>query len=404
MSANLLPENSVLHNAWTICFAAITLAWVFQGLRSILGLRRLPHIRDVAPLASAECPPVTLVCAARDEEEKLPAALESMLGLDYPALQVVAVDDRSTDATGAILDAAAQRDPRLRVVHVRELPPGWLGKTHALHCGTQQTRTDWILFTDADVHFAPDALRRAMTVALRDSADHLTLFAQIIVHSFWEKVVIPYFGLGFVFCSEMWRVPNPRSRRYMGVGAFQLVRRTAYESCGGHTRLALEVIDDMKLGRMLKLAGFRSRVVFSDELVRVRWHAGLGNIARGVQKNLFAAMEYRLWLVVLAMAVNILISIAPFVALFTTTGWTRLFAATAVLAGIAVQALLAMVVSAGVSPVYALFHSVGAAIFDYMLARSTLLTLWRGGIIWRGTFYPLDELKRGSVYSTKSPS
>ena len=385
-----------MHDLWAICFAGVTLAWFLQGLRSILGLRRLPHLHDAPPLPPADCPSVTLVFAARDEAEKLPAALATMLALDYPALQFVAVNDRSADSTGAILDAAAARDPRLRVVHLRELPPGWLGKTHALHCGAQQARTDWILFTDADVLFAPDALCRAMTLAVRDSADHLTLLAQIIVHGFWEKVVIPYFGLGFVFGSELWRVSDPRSRRYMGVGAFQLVRRAAYESCGGHTRLALEVIDDMKLGRLLKQAGFRSQVAFSGAWVRIRWHAGLGNLVRGVEKNFFAGLEYRLWLALLAVTVNITASIAPVIALFAATGWIRIFAATAALGGIVVQAFLAGAVTSQVSTAYALFHPVAAAIFDYMLARSVAVTLWRGGVTWRDTFYPLAQLKRAS--------
>ncbi len=384
-----------MHNIWAICFAGVTLAWFLQGLRSIRGLRRLPHLRDAPPLPPADCPSVTLVFAARDEAEKLPAALATMLTLDYPALHFVAVNDRSADSTGAILDAAA-RDPRFRVVHLRDLPSGWLGKTHALHCGAQQARSDWILFTDADVFFAPDALRRAMTLAVRGSADHFTLLAQIIVHGFWEKVVIPYFGLGFVFGSELWRVSDPRSRRYMGVGAFQLVRRAAYESCGGHTRLALEVIDDMKLGRLLKQAGFRSQVAFSDAWVRIRWHAGLGNLVRGVEKNFFAGLEYRLGLALLAVAVNISVSIAPVIALFAATGWTRLFAASAALGGIVVQAFLAGAVTAQVSPAYALFHPVAAAIFDYMLARSVAVTLWRGGVTWRDTFYPLAQLKRAS--------
>lgn len=385
-----------MRNAWTICYAVITLGWIVQGLRSIFGLRRVPHLRDATPLPANECPAVTLLFAARDEQEKLPAALDSMLAMDYPGLRIVAVNDRSADSTGAILEAAAARDSRLQVVHVRELPAGWLGKTHALDCAAREARSEWLLFTDADVHFSPDALRRAMSLAVRESADHLTLLAQMIVKGFWEKVVIPYFGLGFVFGSEMWRVADPRSRFYMGVGAFQLVRRAAYESCGGHERLALEVIDDMKLGRMVKRAGFRSRLGFADELVRVRWHAGLGNLVRGVEKNFFAGVEYRLWVVALAIAVNLLVSVAPLAALFTAAGWTRIFAAAAAMGGMTVEALLVSAITASVPPVYALFHPVGALIFDYMLARSAILTLWNGGVSWRGTFYPLSQLKRAS--------
>ncbi len=394
MSVILRPENSDLHTIGSIFFAAVTLFWIVQGIRTVRGLRRLAHIRDTVPLPPKDCPPVTLVFAARNEEEKLAAALETMLSLHYPGLALIAVDDRSTDSTGAILDAAARRDPRLSVVHVRELPSGWLGKTHALHCGAERARADWILFTDADVHFAPDALRRAMSIARRESSDHVTLLAQMIIHGFWEKVVIPCFGLGFVFASEPWRVSDSRSSRYIGVGAFQLVRREAYERAGGHKKLAFEVIDDLGLGKILKRAGCRSTVAFADEFVRVRWHAGLGNLIRGVEKNFYAGLGYRVWLAAAAILLNVALSILPvFIAAFGS-GWTRLFAAMAALGGMIVQALLSVAVTAPVPFFYAVFHPVGAAIIDYMLVRSVAITLWQGGVTWRGTFYPLDELKR----------
>ncbi len=394
MSVISRPLDSALSHLETIVFALITLLWVFQGVRAVGGLRRLPHVRDAAPLPSGECPGVTLIFAARDEAEKLPAALESMLALDYPRLELIAVNDRSTDSTGAILDAAAQRDPRLRVVHVRELPPGWLGKTNALHRGAELATGEWLLFTDADVHFAPDVLRRSLSIALREDFEHLTLLASMIIHGFWEKIVIPYFGLGFVSSAEPWRVADSRSGRYMGVGAFQLVRRSAYNRAGGHTKLALEVIDDMKLGKILKQFGARSGVAFADDSVRVRWHAGLGNLVRGVEKNFFAGCGYNLYRTAAGALAVITLSIVPFFGVIFAHGWARFFAATAALAGMTVEALLAVAVTARVSPFYALFQPLAAAIFNYMIARSVFITLWQGGVTWRGTFYPLDELKR----------
>ena len=112
------------------------------------------------------------------------------------------------------------------------------------------------------------------------------------MRGFWEITAISYFGLGFVFGNEPWLASNPRSGRYVGVGAFQLVRRAAYEKSGGHRRLRMDVIEDMKLGKIMKMAGFRSGVAVAQDMVKVRWHSGVGNVIRGVTKNLFAACHY----------------------------------------------------------------------------------------------------------------
>jgi hypothetical protein len=157
----------------------------------------------------------------------------------------------------------------------------------------------------------------------------------------------------------------------------------------------MEVVDDMKLGKIVKQAGFRSSVGLAQEAVVVRWHAGLGNLVRGVTKNFFAALGYNLGLALLAAIGMLLLNVAPFVAIFISHGWIRALAATAVL--IALGFHIGVDVVMRVSPLYALTHPVGALLFCYMLLRSTTVTLWHGGVTWRGTFYPLKELKRGVV-------
>jgi hypothetical protein len=356
---------------------------------------RLPHLKDGEPAGDEDCPQVSLLFAARNEEEKLSAALETLRQLDYPRLEVIAVDDRSTDDTGKILRAASTCDPRLKIVTVISLPQGWLGKPHALLQAFQASSGEWLLFTDADVRFRSDSVRRAMTMAKAGQLDHLTLMGDIEMHGFWEKAVLTFFALGFYIGTNPSAVSNRKSRAYLGIGAFQLVKRGAYEASGTHRRLAMEIVDDIKLGKIVKQAGFRSGVGMAGDFVAVRWHAGLGNIVRGVTKNFFATAGFKAGMVALQLAGVLCTDVLPFVVLPFVHGWTLVFALASALMAVMAQAGTAGVMKA--SPFYGLTHPLGAAIFGYMLLRSTVVTLRQGGVVWRGTFYPLKELRRGLV-------
>jgi len=376
-------------------FVAVALFWVFHGLRVAYDSLHLPWIKNFAPLPAAECPSISLIFAARDEEEKLPAALATLAQLDYPHLEIIAVNDRSQDSTRKTLDEFARGNTRVRVVHVEALPNGWLGKPHALQKAYEVSTGEWLLFTDADVRFSPDSLRRALNLAKQRNADHLTLFGDVEMHGFWETTLITFFGMMFHLATDPSRVSNPHSWTYVGVGAFQLLKRSTYEAVGTHRRLAMEVVDDMKLGKIVKQAGFRSCAGLAQDAVAIRWHAGLGNLVRGVTKNFFAALGYNLPLVLLATIVMLLLNVAPFIAIFAGHGWIRIFAGIAV--AIAIGFHVGVNIVMRVPPLYALTHPLGALLFCYMLLRSTAVTLWHGGVTWRGTFYPLSELKRGVV-------
>ena len=380
---------------WIVLFGSIAFLWIFQGIRAALGMARLPWLSDVSPIASADAPQVSIIFAARDEAEKLPAAIATLLVQDYPRFEVIAVNDRSTDQTSAILHGLARTCGNLMVTDITRLRPGWLGKPHALVAGFEKSRGDWLVFTDADVHFAPDVLRRAIALSVEREWDHLTLLTAVDMRGFWETSAISYFGLGFVFGNEPWLAANPRSARYMGVGAFQLVRRTAYEKSGGHARLRMDVIEDMKLGKLMKLAGFRSGVAVAQDMVRVRWHSGVRNVIRGVTKNMFAAVHYNPFFAVGAMMLSATMSILPFFGLAFGSGWARVFAGIA--AGAAVLIHTGMIWSTSASPLYGLTHPLGAFLFCWMIGRSAIATLWRGGVVWRDTFYPLKELRKGMV-------
>jgi hypothetical protein len=385
---SLAHASTILLGFWAVC-------WVAAGIRVGIGMMKIPRLRNIQPPYDLAVPRISIVFAARDESEKLPAAVSSMLALDYPDYEVIAVNDRSNDGTEKILDEFARRDSRLRVTHISELPPGWLGKPHALNEAARVATGDWLLFTDADVYFAPDALRRSMALAKQKRWDHLTLLADMDMRGFWEKTAIGFFTLCLIIGYRIWRVSDPRSRAWMGVGAFQLVRRAAYEASGTHQRLAMEVIDDVRLGKIIKHSGFASGVATADGLVKVRWQDGFGNVVRGVTKNLFAGFGFHVWQAAGAVALILLLNVAPFAGIFLTHGLARIFLIVIALVPVIMQGELMH--EAHASRLYGLTHPLGALIFIYMLVRSMVVTLWRGGVVWRGTFYPLDELRRGKV-------
>jgi len=376
-------------------FGLIASFWLTHGIRVAYGAVRLPWIKDFAPASDADCPRISILLAARDEEEKLPAALATLMEIDYPDLEVIAVDDRSQDSTGRILERFAAAHPRLRVVHITQLPAGWLGKPHALQKAYAASTGDWLLFTDADVRFKHDALRRAIALVKARNLEHLTLMGDVEMVGFWETVLITFFGMAFHIATDPYRVANPNSRAYVGVGAFQLLKRAAYETSGTHRRLAMEVVDDMKLGKIVKQSGFRSSAGVAQDFVVVRWHAGLGNLVRGVTKNFFAGVGYSVPLVAIAVVALLLMNVAPIFGVFFGQGWTRVFAVAAFV--IALCFHTGVDIGMRVSPFYAFTHPLGALLFSYMLLRSTVVTLKQGGIIWRDTFYPLEDLKRGVV-------
>ncbi len=371
----------------------IALVWVVQVIDIAIGVPKIPSLDRVEPLSDADCPSVSILFAGRDEGEKIGAAVASFLAVDYPRLEVVAVNDRSNDATQSILERAARSDNRLCAVNVTELPAGWLGKTHGLQQAYEHSTGEWLVFTDADVTFAPDVLRRAVALAESKHWDHLPLFGHAEMFTFGEKIIMTFFALGFVVGMKAWRVSDPKSRFYVGVGSFQLIRRSAYEKIGAHTRLAMEVVDDIKLGKLVKDFGFRSGVATAGRRVSVHWHNGLGNIIRGTTKNFFATAQYNPAIASGQVLGVFAVSVLPWLAFFFVHGWARAFAGVAIVLAVIVQGGVAVAFEE--SPLYGATHPFGALILCWMLLRSMVVTLTNGGVTWRGTFYRLEDLKRG---------
>jgi glycosyltransferase involved in cell wall biosynthesis len=338
-------------------------------------------------------PTLAVIFAARNEEEAVGPAARSMLAQDYPGISVVAVDDRSTDRTGAILDAIADEDPRLHVLHIRDLPDGWLGKNHALQTAAESVATSatWLLFTDGDVVFEPSTLRRAVALAEREGLDHLVATPNARTESEPERAFMAMFCLMFILYAPPWKVRQRRSKAAMGVGAFNLVRTEAFQAVGGFRRLALSIDEDMRLGRALKFAGYRAAVVQGHRLISLRWHHGLRGMIRGLEKNFYAGIEFRFGRMILGVCSLLVVGVAPFAGLVVGPWWSRLICVLGIIAGASVLAGTRGQNGLAWYHIFAL--PLGAVASAIALVRSTWLTLRRRGVVWREHFYPLAALR-----------
>ena len=387
----------------------LALAWASRIVDAALGM---PSVADVSrpewdrnPVSPAGNPGVSIIVPARNEEETIEQALNTLLALDYDNYEVIAVNDRSTDRTGEIMERVSQSPhpskiakggpPVLHVIHHTELPPGWLGKTHAMWTAANQATGDWLLFTDADVLFKPDSLRRALVYAEAESADHLVLFPRMIMKRPGEYMMIAFFQTMFMFGHRPWKVADPSTDDHMGVGAFNLVRRRVYDAVGTYKALRMEVLDDMKLGKVVKNAGFKQRNVFGGDLISIRWAHGAFGVVNNLTKNFFAILSFQWWRTVISAIGLVFVNLGPFLGIWLAHGWARLPFAVAL--GSMFLIYIGMSWRSSVPPYYFLLHPVSTMLFTYTLLRSMILTLWNDGIVWRGTKYPLEELRKGMV-------
>ncbi|MGA2003271.1 MAG: glycosyltransferase family 2 protein [Terriglobales bacterium] len=385
-----------------IAGSVLALAWGSRIIEAAIGM---PKVADVArpewdrrPASPNGEPRVSIIVPARNEEQDIRATLEQLLALDYSNYEVIAVNDRSTDRTGAIMDEVAASPAAhglLKIIHVEELPLAWLGKTHAMWTAAKQASGDWLLFTDADVLFKPDSVRRVMAYAEAERADHVVLFPWMIMEHPGERMMIAFFQALFVFGHRPWKVADPEARDHMGVGAFNMVRHSVYDAVGTYQALRMEVLDDMKLGKVVKNAGFRQRNVFGDDLISLHWVRGTLGIVNNLTKNFFALMSFQWPRTVGALIALGFLNLGPFVGIWVAPGWSRLPYAIALISLFGIY--WGMSKMSDVPAYYFFLHPVGAGMVMYTLARSMFLTIRDDGIVWRGTKYPLEELRRGKV-------
>jgi cellulose synthase/poly-beta-1,6-N-acetylglucosamine synthase-like glycosyltransferase len=391
-----MTYSAIFH--W-IAGGVLALVWFSRLLDAALGMRKVADISrpewDRKPTTAKGNPRVSIIVPARNEEEHIGAALATLLQLDYDNYEVIVVNDRSTDRTGEVMDRMASASGRLKIIHVAELPPGWLGKAHAMWSAAKPATGDWLLFTDADVHFRADVLSRALAYAETEGADHLVLFPRMIMRSAGEKMMIAFFQTLFVFGHRPWKVADPKTKDHMGVGAFNLIRRRVYDAVGGYQALRFEVVDDMKLGKVVKNAGYRQRNVYGADLISLRWVQGAMGMVNNLTKNSFAIMSFQWWRALLSAFALAFLNLMPFFGIWLAHGWARLPYAVALASIFGIY--VGMSWESDIPAYYFVLHPIGAALFVYIMLRSMVLTLARGGVVWRGTFYSLEELRKGMV-------
>ncbi len=376
--------------------AVLTALWFPGAALGLLTLSRLRRLSALDPPAPSRWPRVSIVVPARNEGGTIEAATRSKLASGYPDLELVLVDDRSEDETGALVDGLAAGDPRVRALHVETLPEGWLGKVHALARGTEAASGSWLLFADADVHLAPEALRRAVAWAEAERLDHAVVMPEVDRGGFLLEAAYSAFGRYFAVSQRLWDVGRRGSSASVGVGAFNLVRREALARTPGFAELRMDVLDDLALGAMLARHGARAGVVAGVGLVGVRWYRDFADLARGLEKNVFVLLGCRAWRGFVAAGAMLALDLAPLAALVLPGAHPALRAlgAGALCVGALVSAAGARRVGRRIFP--ATLIPIGTLLLAGVIVRAGVLGTIRGGIFWRGTYHSSEDVRAGA--------
>jgi hypothetical protein len=369
--------------------------WIYFYLSVTRAVLSIPIFEEQDPPEPAEWPRLSVIVAARNEAKTIGPAVASLSALDYPSLEIIAVNDRSTDETGEILAERSRRDGRIQILSIDHLPEKWLGKVYALHRGTQKSSGEWILYTDADVVFRADTLRRAVACAIAERVDHLTLMPSLRPKSLWLDAVIRAFGMMIIHTLKADRAGRPGSSAYIGIGAFNLVKRSALDRTEGFEWLRMEVADDVGLGLLLHRSGAKTKVLFTLEDVTLHWYESIGQMFAGLEKNLFGpGAHYNAARLVAIVGIVWAQVAAPVVALLP--GRERYLWILGVLALASVPAAaVAGKIKFRQRMLPSLMIPAGQLLISVMMLRSGFLCLLRGGIAWRGTRYALKDLRAG---------
>jgi glycosyltransferase involved in cell wall biosynthesis len=379
-------------NPLLILLFTVLVVWLVLSIDVWRGLAKVSEIEAIKGTDSG--PLLSIIVPARNEEESVTDSIASQLGQDYGRIEWILVNDRSTDSTHRKLGALAELDKRIRVLHLDTLEKGWLGKNQALYKGYALSKGSLILFTDADVLFKdPSILSRAVAFFQSQKLDHLTLAPGIKSQTFWLKSFVAFFLFGFSFYKRPWKANDPSSGTGMGIGAFNLITRSAYEDIGTHEKIRHMPDDDLQLGVHIKKRGKRQAFLTALYSLEVEWYHSLKEAFKGLEKNTFAGLHYSILLVLFAMTGIFCSTVLPFLTIFSGN---PLIVMVSILIILFIFATYFKVIKkmTNESPLLFLSLPVTALLFIYSIARATFLTFKRGGIEWRGTIYSLKELRK----------
>ena len=368
------------------CLPWYLVAWgVWMSLKNVQSLPSTSLDREKS------YPRLSVIIAARNEAGTIENALKSILAQNYPNLEIILVNDRSNDGTDKILQKLAEKDPRVLIHHVEELPLGWLGKVNAMQQGFGRSTGVWLLFTDADVHFQEESLERIIDVAERSSVDYLCVVPEIQARQRLLKALYTVSLSGFFLATRIWEVKNQNS--FVGVGACGLVRRSLLSQNPGLPWLKMEVVDDLALAQLVWQAGGKLDVYWGRECLGVEWYPSMGDLIRGLEKNLFAGAQYQYWRALLGIIGILFVAVAPWLSIFSGN-WLLSLTAVGAFSGYWL-AWISGDKAQRVGWLERLISPLLLFVIAWALARSTYITWRQGGIKWRETFYSIAALRRG---------
>lgn len=378
------------------------LAWLAYGALMHAGQRKMLLLRRPVPPVKADAlPKVTILIPAKDEGERIRACIESALAQDYSNFNVIAIDDRSTDNTGAVMDDIAAKHPNLKAFHNTVAPPpGWTGKNNALHQGQKYADGDWLLFVDSDVVLERDVLSSCVEMLLRKDFDMVSLLPRLESHGAWESLLVPLCASA---ASSMYLVPLTNNHLMknaaFGNGQFLMLKRTAYDAIGGHETVRDRYCEDVEIARLLKTTGWKPRVAWGNEFCSVRMYNSLENIFKGWGRIFYAGRAGSPWRVLAAVALVLLCCFTAYVALafgvyrafnpsnalWNQAGWAWL-AAAAVHLALLTWFLGTMYAWSGNPRRNALAFPVGGAMLLAIFFKALRMCVTKK-VEWRGTSY-----------------
>jgi chlorobactene glucosyltransferase len=360
---------------------------------------RMDVVVHPTPPPAESAPLVSVIVPARNEERNILRCVECLLGQTYPRFELIVLDDRSTDATPAILREIAARDPRLQIVRGADLPAGWAGKPHALHRAAERARGEWLCFVDADTFAAPEALASVYDSAQKTGADLFSIMTEQEMKSFWERAILPLVLTALTVGFAPRRVNDPRRKDAIANGQFILIRRSVYEAVGGHAAIRDSIVEDRDLAALVKRAGCRLVVADGRRVARTRMYTSLAEMWEGWTKNIFLGLRASRGLLLLG-------AFGAFLALCAALGLPLWLAAGLIwwnadpASGGPITALEAALVCAWllfwrvralqdlkIPSWYALTVPLGAGVFAAMMFASAWKVLSGRGVTWKGRRY-----------------
>lgn len=377
-------------DGWIFLVGAMCIYQIVLFLILVRGAKLLSKAGSFSSAVSS-FPSLAIVVPARNEEETIETGLQSLAELDYPGLEIVVVNDRSTDQTLQKIKKVQEKASQIKIINILELPEGWLGKNWALQKGAEESRSELILFTDADVEIQSDFLRKGIQFFQLNGLDHLGGIPQVTSRSWYLYPLVGLFGLGFSLFTRPWQGKDSEKDRAVGIGAFNLVKRKSYEAIQGHQALCLRPDDDLKLALVFKRAGFKTDCLNGVEGMRVEWYPNFISLMRGLEKNVMTGFEYSFPLAIVSLALYFVTFMGPFLLLLWAQGiafYLALLSTAFLLASFSGQLYMARL------PLWCVpFMPLATPVIVFVFARACLLTYLQQGVYWRETFYSLQKLR-----------